>query len=391
MAPHFAINGVTNVRGVEFLQAGAFWGQALRHFNLDTRPAPDINNSGVATNVSSLQFYFTRIQLCEKLTVTGSGYNNQENCMTVYTAGDGDNAYDTFKIANAEAYTSENWVDLMSAASLTSFSGRAGSATAGTYNYGIIENRKPIKLNAQFATTNYGTLRTCKGGTITVQGSGLDFQEISTVGNMTTCTRETMTMGTNGGGKWFKFQSPVTVESGKKYILDLGYNPEEALFGGTSSISNTYRDATRAIAWPQLQISPVLRDTTKKTVREQYEISNFVLGSVPGKIVVDLYFAGTKADVGTGTITGAQTRFVHGAAATSACYAETPYSVTGTGSSVTLKSWNDVSIVETLARSTTETIGGTQSIPVNTGVISGCGITATATTATVTFRGVVEL
>lgn len=389
VVPRFAINGVTNARDTRFLSGGSFWGAIDRTTKLDVRPAGDVSNNGPASTLSSLQFYFTRIRLCADLTVSGSGYSDAKNCMTVYTAGGGDNAYDTFKIANADTDTSESWVDLMSLTSINNFSTRAGVATAGTYKYGIIENRKPIKVNAQFTTPNFGTVRTCTGGTVSVQGSGLDFQEISTMTNLTSCTRATMTMGTNGGGKWFKFQNPVTVETGKSYILDLGYNTENVLVAGPASISNTYRDGTRAIAWPQLQISPVLRDSTKKTVREQYEISG--IAGVAGKIVLDLYFAGTKTDVGTGTIAGAQTRFVHDATATSVCSAETPYEVTGTGSTLTLKTWNASPIVTNLARSTTQTAGGTQTISLNSAVITGCGVAGATVSGTATFMGVVEL
>ncbi len=394
LTPRFAVNGVTNVRAV-----------ADKRDELAARFLPwiagtprvlTVSQSGLGSNISSLQFFITRIQLCQDLTISGSGYSAQVGCTTVYTAGNGDNAYDTFKIADAQADTSDNWVDLMSNTSINNFSTKGSNAAAGTYRYGIIENRKPIKLNAQFATTNLGTIRTCTGGTVSSTGSGLDTTELSTVADMTTCTRATTAIGTNGGGKWFKFQNPVTITTGSSYVLDLGYNADNAIVAGPTGLNGlagvpSYLDGTRSMMVPQLAISPVLRTTAQKTVREQYEISGIT--GLPGTVLLDLYYAGAKADVGTGAIAGAQTMVVYSASGTSSGYSiGSPYAVTTTRGTVAISDWASNAIVSGLVRSTTATVGGTQTVTVNKATMSGAGVgSGTVTTATATFMGVVEL
>jgi hypothetical protein len=285
----------------------------------------------------------------------------------------------------------------MSATSISKFATTsATSATPSTYNYVLIETAKPIKLNASFSAGSK-TIKTCAGGTVSSNGStGAGLIESVTVSDMSTCTQGLMTFGSMGGGKWFKLQTPITISSDKTYSLDLAFNAEKAIAGGLYNSFNgaqTYVDTNDyAMNYPWLSISPVLRESTKETIREEYTIAMTDLG---GSLVVDLYYAGSASDVGTADIVGAQTRFVLGSTETTLFVAPTPYSVTKSGSSISISDYSGAAIISGLVRSTTGTAGGTQSVSVdktNFSYEGGNGASASGTTTyTATFNGLLTM
>lgn len=384
LSTRFAVSGVTSTSSLDSRDSGYV-----------SYAAGDVGHSGVSTALTSLQFYITRIQLCNSLTVNGSGYDNATGCIYVFGDSSSDNAYSTYKVATAAAdTTSTNWVDLMSPTSISAFtSASSTAASAGTYNYVIIETRKPVKLNANFSTGNASGLRTCStAGTITTTGTDLNAREISTVSNMQTCTQGLATFGSQGGGKWLRFQNPVTISSGKTYVLDLAFNAENAITGGkvTGGLNSyyvTYTDGTYGFYYPSIDISPVLRESTQKTIREEYTVA---MPDLSGTLVVDLYYAGEKTDVGTGTIVGAQTRFVNSSTATAVAITPAVYSITSGSGSVSLNNYQSTAIVSNLIRSTTQTAGGTQSVTVNKGLFESSSSTTSAT-YTATFKGVLQM
>lgn len=356
--------------------------------------------SNTAAQLISLQYFVTRINLCENLTISGSGYSGMLNCITVFGSSDASNAYDTFKVADAESDTSASWIDLMDATSIAKVSASAAAITPGTYNYGIIETRKPIKMNAAVTVGNVSsTLKTCAGGTVTATGTAESLLETRTVSDMTTCTQGTAVIGTHGGGRWFKFQNPIVLAASKSYDLDLAFNPAAAVSGGVASIGGwgteaTYQETngTYVMIPPQLALGPVLRESTQKTIREQYTISG--ISGVSGQVVVDLYYPGTVADVGTATVAAAVTTFVHDSSATTFTKIASPYSVTReTDGTFSLKDHAGGVIVSGLTRSTTATTGAVQTVSVGQSIFISGGLSAGSSTvsATATFTGLTKL
>lgn len=403
MSTRFAVNGITSVAasasqdrpdGEENLNSTLNLMQLFSdpEQSIGLLAAGDFAQSGVgSTAISSLQFYITRIQLCTGLTITGSGYSDMQNCIDAFGSANSDNAYDTYKVADAIAdTTSTSWVDLMSTSSISSFTTNSErTSQAGTYNYVVIETHKPIKLNAQFSAPNVSGMRTCTRGTVSSTGSGTSLSEKTTQSDITSCTRGLATFGGQGGGKWFKLQNPVTIVAGNSYILDLAYNADNALTGGLISAMNsnsaTYTDGTRGIYFPTLDVSPVLRQSTQKTIREEYEIA---MNDLNGTLLLDLYYVGERTNVGTGTIVGAQARFINGASASSVVNWGSPYSITSSGGTISINDWQSQAIVSGLTRSTTQTAGGTQSVSVNRS--SGSSGSGTGT-YTATFKGVLQM
>jgi hypothetical protein len=391
LSPRVAVAGVTNALSLNlginlFKQLSA--GPSLM--------AAGDYDSASAAEVSSLQYYITRIQFCNDLVMgSGSGYSGMTGCIDVFGTSASDNAYTTYKIAEAEAdTTTTNWIDVMSKTSLDAFAQNSTAAVTGTYNYVVIESRKPVRLNAAF-TVNGAALKTCTGGTVTSSGSDTSIFETRTVTDMTTCTRATTTIGSNGGGNFFKLANPVTVEAGKTYVLDLGFDAAQAVWGGNAVGLGTasYKDTigtTRAIIMPALSIAPVLRESTKKLIREQYEIA--VGGSAPGTLRVNLYYAGALSDVGTGSVQGIETRFIQTSSTITPSYVDKATSITDTSGTIDIKNWAGTSIVSSLVRSTTQTAGGTSTATVNNAAITVGTAYGTGTqSVTATFKGVTEL
>lgn len=365
--------------------------EMLKPFRVLT--AGDVGHN-TAAGLTSLQYYVTRVDICNELTISGTGYSGQVGCVTVFGASNADNAYDTFKIADAEADTSDSWVDVVAGKTVA-----AKAIATGTYNYGIIETRKPIKVNATVTTKNGDhTLKTCTGGEVESTGSSNSLRETTTLNSPTTmenCTQAQVVLGSGGGGQWFKFQSPITLTKDATYSLDLVSNTVSLIAAGLESLGGwgdeaSFTDGTFVMLPPPISVVPVLREGSQTTIREQYTLS--AMTGIEGSIVLDLYFSGTTADVGTATIVGAGTRFVHTSAATTVTKMYNPYSVTtNSDGTVTINDFAEKAIVTSLTRSTTTTAGGTQSVTVNKEILYS-GDTGTGTvSATATFNGLTEL
>ena len=352
--------------------------------------AGDYAHSSV-DGLTSLQYFITRINLCEDLTVSGSGYSGSKGCVTVYSAGNGENAYDTYKIVDASTDTT-NYIDVMSGTSIAAATGKAVDIAPSTYKYGIIEHRKPIKLNANITLPNGSViLKTCSGGTVTSTGSDTSLRENTVVSSMTSCTQALISLGGGGGGQWFKFQNPIPFEKGKSYDLDLAFNPRGVLAAQVNSGGGTfYSDGSYMMIAPSLSLVPIVREaSTQKTYREQYEISS--MSGVNGLILVDMYFAGSKSDVGSGTIQGASTRFINSSTATSHVTLYNPYGVTVSGGTVSFQNYEGVSYLSGLTRATSET-----AVSAGTATVDKSGIYfpeqgSGTVTGTVTFNGLKQM
>jgi len=348
--------------------------------------------------LTSLQYYFTRIQLCEDMTITGSGYSDTKGCVTLFTTGDGLNAYDTYKVADAIADTS-SYIDLLDATSRAKMSATTLELAAGTYKYGIIETRKPVKFAATVDFGGGDTMTTCgsSSGTVSVSESGSDTElceATSYSGNFTeSCTAETITIGTTGGGTFFKFLEPITIESGETYALDLAFRPEQSVSANVQNAKmhhrccgTDYSDAgTKLFTIPLVDVAPILRTTSQKTIRESYTIP-----VTSGTLAIDLYFAGALTEVGTGNVLAAGARLYvdTGTCVTSAPAAYSPDSISIADNKVTLTDYQGKSMVAGLTRSTSATAASVGTVTVDETSFGG---TNPSLSATAQFVGVSEL
>ena len=349
-----------------------------------------------SASITSFQYYVTRIDLCENVDVNGSGYSGMKNCSTVFGESDSSNDYSGFKIEQAKIDTSDNWIDLLKEREET-----AVAINAGTYNFMIVETRKPVKLNATMEITQNNstvTLKTCDGGTVTSAGEDGDLLETTTVSDMTSCELTTATLGARGGGHYFRFQTPIILEEGETYALDFASNPEALIAGGIESIGGwgteaTYKDGNYVMLIPPISLHPVIRSTQSKTILEQYELSGMT--GINGKIIVDLYYAGATSDVGSGTIIAAGSRFVSDANASTLVKMYNPYAVTADDDGkLQLKDHDSVAYITGLTRSTSENANtnmGTASVNKSTVTNTSSNGSTETVEATVTFIGAKEL
>jgi hypothetical protein len=212
-----------------------------------------------------------------------------------------------------------------------------------------------------------------------------------------TCTRALATLGGQGGGRFFRFQNTVEVQAGQSYVLDLAFNPVGAVYGGLQNAGGwgteaTYTDGTRVMVYPNLDVSPVLRTSAQKTVREQYRVAGIT--GVNEALIVDLYYAGETSNVGTGSIVGAQVRLEHTSSSTTLRKVFAVQSIETSGSAITLKNYAGTVIVGNLTRSTTSTTGGTQTVNVDQASMTASGggsASSNVVTGTATFQGVTAL
>jgi hypothetical protein len=390
ISTRFVVPGVTNTSAGSITPtAGGLGPRAVGDFSVNR-----------ASDLLSLQYYITRITLCANITVQGSGYNNTTGCSDVYGATSSDNAYDAYRIENAQADTSDAWVDLMSASSIARVAATPAQLSAGDYSYVLVENRKPIKMNVGIDLANSTRLRTCAGGTVDTTGSDTSLLQVVTVPDMTNCTQSLITVGSIGGGNWFKLAQPIRIEAGRSYALDLGFDPDSAI---TASISpdgplgpGGYRDlANRVIQVPKIAIAPVVRSaSTERTVREQYELSE--IQGVSGKVRVNLYFAGSTADVGTGRIQSVEVRFLNDATADAPTMVEKAYEIEQSPAGITLRNYEGKTIVSNLRRGAPANANARTVATVGLDTFFTAGAAggpprAGSASATVTFRGAIEL
>lgn len=252
-----------------------------------------LNDFGAASvgagGLTSFKMYISSIQFCEDLTVNGSGYSNPTNCTTVYENGD-DN-YDSFDVAAAEAVGAGKYFDLLSA------SGRAAMTSEvtldpGTYNVGIINWYRPIKVTAAVPLKNGDTLYTksCPS-TGACEVTGMD-----------AAPAEESIVDFNNGGTWMKFLKPLVVDGTEDFTIDLAYDLDQRIFGGEDISNGMVLQPTGCgasdtgycgIYMPILRLVPVAHKASESTVVETYEMGG---ASAEWKIRVDVYYNSGDAD-----------------------------------------------------------------------------------------------
>lgn len=270
--------------------------------------------------IQSLKYYIQAIQICQDVTVMGTGYSNLDGCISLYTGPSHDD-YNAYMVEAAQADAdASHYIDLMSAAGQAllrrpvmlevpvadpkAADGGADmpKSQAGVYRYGLISFYRPIKVTATFPILGqpdqyYRTRAVTHVNHMRPAGGMFDVEQVE-VGDVTSGPTEETVYMLNNGGVVFPFQKPFVVtqadvDARAEIKMDLVFNPES--FGQAFQTSNCRNDFNSAICdpasnvvidMPYVRMSPVPRKAGEKTRKETYLV-DYDAGA---KVRVELYY-----------------------------------------------------------------------------------------------------
>ncbi len=277
----FSLSAAVSSRDVKFFSSADLAAPLIRAVG-------DFGAAAVgSTGLESYKLYISSIQICESITtsVGSTAYNNPTNCSTIYENNADD--YDSFNQTNAAAAGAGKYIDILSQTDRASLT-RTASVSAGTYNVGIINWYRPLKVKGTVALQGGGSLKTkaCTSAT----------GACTSATDMGAGTAEESIIDLNNGGTWFRFLKPFTVADGDSVNVDLAFDLEKKLFPG-ANVSNGFITGTSCtlpsgpgncgIFIPILRLSPVPRKSTETTKVEIYEMSP---ASGDWKLRVDVFY-----------------------------------------------------------------------------------------------------
>jgi len=250
-----------------------------------------------ADALESLRYYVRSIRMCENLVTHGSGYDNAENCLSLYAAPT-QLDYDSFGAEQARVHP-ELYTDLLDPTSVASLGQTVAldAEALGAFNYGIIDWYRPVIVRASVE------LDTGSGSATTLHTrDGVVIEGTNTVDDLTVGPASDGVAMLNNGGTWFRFQRPFEVtqadlDGGTQFALDLVFNPDR-IISGMSCTTRTvsFGDSHgRGIFVPMLELSPVPHRAGQATTRESYAIH--VDGtSLPSPFDLRLELYGVESD-----------------------------------------------------------------------------------------------
>ena len=270
--------------------------------------------SPAATNLRSLKYYVTSIQLCQDVERMGSGFSQAVGCLEIYRNMDpGSPDYASYTVNEAMADTTAGrYVDLMSAGGQAALrkpvtlevevaetpdggDGMTGDAgppppdgpdrRVGVYRYGLINFYRPIKVTAEFPIVgqpgqHFRTRAVTRVNTRNT-GGGFNIQQVEIGDTLSGATEETTYM-LNNGGNLFTFQKPFVitqadVDAQAEIKIDLVFNPDnfgQAYEAGDcrADVSNYICDPANnvIIDMPFVRLHPVPRKSGERTRKETY-------------------------------------------------------------------------------------------------------------------------
>jgi hypothetical protein len=241
-----------------------------------------------AASLQSLKYYISSIQLCQNVTLQGSGYSGTQGCIELYqNQAPGSPNYDTYMVTQAkDDNTAGRYIDLMTAegqaalrqpvtlevplppptpdagtspgagddagvpdasdagvsddAAVASDAARSDDAAAppsqaGAYRFGLINFYRPIKVKAEFPVIGHPDqhFRTRAVTHVTASpplAGGFASERVEIGDTLSGPTEETTYM-LNNGGALFTFQKPFVItrediEARAEIKIDLVFNPE---------------------------------------------------------------------------------------------------------------------------------------------------------------------
>lgn len=235
-----------------------------------------------------------RVSVCTTLTPTGSGYqlDGNSSCSLLYSTKYTQEDYDNNNVTSP-------YLDMMSMSETRATLTQNLAISPGTYNYGLIDWFKPIKVKGSVTLGDGSKLYTKAGGTQTA-----DYYQAS---SLATGPAEEATILMNNGGAWIKFQNPWVYDGKETVTLDLVFNPDHLLKGAKSAASYyTIRDSSTGagINTPFLKLTPVVHKTSEVAMKEVYRF-DFTTYDV----YIELYYVDTdsqKAIYGVHTVSAAK-------------------------------------------------------------------------------------
>ena len=298
--------------------------------------------SPMATNLLSLKYYITRIQLCQEVSLMGSGYSSTKGCINLYENESSAPDYNQYTVEEAQADdTPGRYIDLMTADGQAALrrpvtlevpvakdkAADGGPSLDGAYRYGLINFYRPIKVTAQFPIIGQPNeyFRTRAVTRIhpgpSLQG-GFNSEKVEIGDTLSGPTEETTYM-LNNGGAVFVFQKPFVItqediDAQNEIKVDLVFNPEN--FGQAYESANCLGETYSAICdpknnvvidMPYVRMNPVPRKTGERTRKETYLMDY----STHAKLRIELYYNDGDPEAG---VQGVDAAVVYEAGATEA-------------------------------------------------------------------------
>lgn len=304
--------------------------------------------------VESMSYAIWRIQLCDSISVSGTAYQSNGSCATLYSAPYSQSDYDSNNVTSP-------YLDMMDMPAVKATINRGVAISAGTYNYGLVDWFKPIRIKGSVELNNSaGTLRTRSTGTSVKSGANGSGPYIETPDLDTASEAEVATVLLNNGGAWLKFQDPFVYDGSEPVTIDLVFNPDNLLKGASACSNCSIRKSENGpgILVPMLKLTPVPRKASETTRKEVYVIEN--IAGYNARIRMELYYI---AEDSAKTIKGVELRTEY-LAGVDSMYMDPPqvFSISTSGATIALKNWQNKDII-TFSRLNSE--GATGSATLN--------------------------
>jgi hypothetical protein len=318
-------SGTAKIRLLPNVVAGAQPGAADRTDGVSAVQAALAVGSPSATDLKSLKYYITGIQLCQDVNVQGSGFSGSQGCIALYQSSGSSPDYNTYTVTQAMAdETAGHYVDLMTAEGQAALRkpvtlevpvakdgmGDAGPDQAGVYRFGLINFYRPIKVTAEFPIVgqpgHYFRTRADTHITAGMTDDGRFNTNNVQIGDTLSGPTEETTYMLNNGGALFTFQKPFVItqadiDAQAEIKVDLVFNPEN--FGQAYQAASCVDDAWAAICdplnnvvidMPYVRMNPVPRKTGEHTRKETYLMDY----DSHSKLRIELYYNDADAEAG---------------------------------------------------------------------------------------------
>lgn len=226
--------------------------------------------SNTAAQLQSLKYVFGGISICESVTISGSAFSSPTGCLSIYSGpvvGDGSSSAIT--PATLSTYA-DNQIDMMDATSRAKINGTKAltSDDVRSYNYAVINWYTPIAFKG--CATIGGSQTVCSQA-----GSSYSGGSTTTTSTMIGSTAAEAIVVSANGGSFAKFQKPFTITDQDitdqtAFTVDMVFNPDNIIAATDNRNNGNLNGPDASMYLPMLNIAPVPRKGTQKTMRETY-------------------------------------------------------------------------------------------------------------------------
>jgi hypothetical protein len=277
------------------------------------------------TDLKSLKYFITGIQLCQDVNLSGSGFSGTNGCIALYQSSGSSPDYNTYTVAEAMADNAPgHYVDLMTAEGQAALrqpvtlevpvakndQADAGASEAGAYHFGLINFYRPIKVTAEFPIIGqpgeYFRTRADTHVTAGMTADGRFNTNKVQIGDTLSGPTEETTYMLDNGGALFTFQKPFVItqadiDAQAEIKVDLVFNPEN--FGQAFESMGCAMNAEPSICdplnnviidMPFVRMNPVPRKTGERTRKETYLMDY----DADSKLRIELYYNDADDEAG---------------------------------------------------------------------------------------------